>query len=57
MTHAHADHTGALGELLEAYPAARVCAHVEELRFLLGDHPASHFEGPGLLNRLLQAGA
>eukprot|EP00887_Chlorella_sp_A99_P004164 scaffold23.g4164.t1 len=36
LTHAHADHVGALPELLEAYPSVPVLVHEKEAPFLTG---------------------
>ncbi len=36
MTHAHLDHTGALPQLLQAYPSAEVVIHDKEAPFLAG---------------------
>ena len=48
---------GALPQLLRLYPDAKVVTHVEEMRFIVGDAPASHFEGPSLAKKILKAAA
>ncbi len=59
MTHGHADHTGAVPQLLAAYPEVKVVAHVDELKYLIGEPPANYFGGLDrpLLRRIIKAAA
>ncbi len=44
---------------MAAYPEVKVVAHVDELKYLMGDPPASYFDGPNLplLRRIIKAAA
>ena len=57
VTHAHPDHIGTVGQLLSLYPEAKVVTHVEEMKNVAGPHPASHFQGGGLVKKLFKAAA
>ena len=45
VTHAHLDHTGALGKVLEAYPSVKVAFHTREEPYLVGGGHYADLDG------------